>query len=193
VGNGQPLVLQGTTTTLTTAGNPFNSAQTGDILIHRRRQCDQRLHYVGRPRRAAGGAHPGDPTCAKPAGPDCHRLQQAVNSQQNAGLDLGGQFGATLFSVGGPSATASSKNTDNASVAVSIANVGALTANDYVLSYKAGAYSLTRSSDGQYGALSAPERGESADGRWSIIVVGDAPACTTARNRSQSARRHSRC
>jgi len=33
---------------------------------------------------------------------------------------------------------ASSKNTDNTSVAVSIANVGVLTASDYVLSYKAG-------------------------------------------------------
>jgi len=73
--------------------------------------------------------------------------------------------------------TASSKNTDNTSVAVSIANVGALTANDYVLSYKAGAYSLTRSSDGSTVALSGAGTVASpltADGL--SIVVSATPA-----------------
>jgi len=177
VGNGQPLVLQGTTTTLTTVGNPFNSAQleissstaAGNVISG----------YITSGE--LGGLLAARTQAIRPVqnqlGQIATAFSQAVNSQQNAGLDLGGQFGANLFSVGGPSATASSKNTDNTSVAVSIANVGALTANDYVLSYKAGAYSLTRSSDGSTVALSGAGTVASpltADGL--SIVVSATPA-----------------
>src|SRR6266446_9024831 len=177
VGNGQPLVLQGTTTTLTTVGNPFNSAQleissstaAGNVISGYITSGD------------LGGLLAARTQAIQPVqnqlGQIATAFSQAVNSQQNAGLDLGGQFGANLFSVGGPSATASSKNTDNTSVAVSIANVGALTANDYVLSYKAGAYSMTRSSDGSTVALSGAGTVASpltADGL--SIVVSATPA-----------------
>jgi flagellar hook-associated protein 1 FlgK len=177
VGNGQPLVLQGTTTTLTTVGNPFNSAQleiststaAGNVISGYVTSGD------------LGGLLAARTQAIQPVqnqlGQIATAFSQAVNSQQNAGLDLSGQFGANLFSVGGPRAAASSKNTDNTSVAVSIANVGALTANDYVLSYKAGAYSLTRSSDGSTVALSGAGTVASpltADGL--SIVVSATPA-----------------
>ncbi len=75
-------------------------------------------------------------------------LSSSANAQQNSGLDLTGKQGANIFSVGAPQAIASSKNTGSASATVSVTNVGALTTNDYVLSYKGGAYSLTNASTG---------------------------------------------
>jgi len=177
VGNGQPLVLQGTTTSLTTVGNPFNSSQleissstsAGNVISGSITSGD------------LGGLLAARTQAIQPVqnqlGQIASAFSQAVNSQQNVGLDLSGQFGANLFSVAGPQAVASSKNTDNTTVAVGIANVGALTANDYVLSYKAGAYSLTRSSDGSTVALSGAGTAASplaADGL--SIVVSATPA-----------------
>jgi len=63
------------------------------------------------------------------------------------------QFGANLFSVGGRAPQPPPRH-GQYQRRVSIANVGALTANDYVLSYKAGAYSLTRSATASTVALS---------------------------------------
>lgn len=148
VGNGQPLVLQNATTALTTIANPFNAAQLevssgsadgnsisasitsgdlGGLLAARTQVIDPALNQLGQVATA---------------------LAQSANLQQNSGLDLNGQTGANLFSVGAPIATASSKNTDAATASVSIANVGALTTENYVLGYRAGTYTLTNASTG---------------------------------------------
>ena len=148
VGNGQALVLQGQTTALTTVPNQFNASQLeistsalngndisgsinsgdlGGLLAARSEVINPALNQLGQVATA---------------------LSQTVNSQQADGLDLSGQFGAAIFSVGTPQVTASSKNTDATTASVSVTDVGALTADSYVLSYNAGAYSLTRASDG---------------------------------------------
>ena len=80
-------------------------------------------------------------------------IAQSANTQQGSGLDLNGQFGANLFSVGGPTATASSANTDNTTATVSIANIGQLTSDNYILTYNGGAYSLTDATTGASVAL----------------------------------------
>jgi flagellar hook-associated protein 1 FlgK len=154
LGNGQPLVLQGNTTTLTTVPNQFDASQleiststsngniisssitTGDLgglLAARSQVVDPAKNQLGQIATA---------------------LSQTVNSQQNAGLDLSGQLGANIFSVGAPQTTASSKNTDGVTAAVSVTSLGGLTANDYILSYKGGAYSLTNAADGSAVAFS---------------------------------------
>jgi flagellar hook-associated protein 1 FlgK len=148
VGNGQPLVLQGNTTALITVPNPFDaskleiststangniisgsitSGDLGGLLAARSQVVDAAKNQLGQIATA---------------------FVQTANSQQNAGLDLTGKLGVNLFSVGAPAATASSKNTGGAAATVSVASLGALTANDYVLSYKAGAYSLTNAATG---------------------------------------------
>ncbi len=150
VGNGQPLVLQGQTTQLTTVANSFNASQLelstsalngnvisgaitsgdlGGLLAARNQVINPALNQLGQVATA---------------------LSQTVNSQQAAGLDLNGQFGAPIFSVGTPQAVASSRNTDatTATVSVNPTGLGALTADSYVLSYNAGAYALTRAADG---------------------------------------------
>ncbi len=148
VGNGQPLVLQGVATTFTTVANPFDATRLevstagsgGNIISSAITSGD------------LGGLLAARTQVIDPArnqlGQIATVLSQTANSQQGSGLDLSGALGAKLFSVAAPQAVASAKNTDGTSLAVTIANVGALTTNDYVLTYKAGAYTLTRSSDG---------------------------------------------
>ena len=154
VGNGQPLVLQGSTTKLTTVANPFNASQleiststdNGNIISSQITSGD------------LGGLLAARSQAVEPAinqvGQIATALSTSANAQQNAGLDLNGQFGANMFSVAAPQATASSDNTGTATASVSITNVGALTANDYLLSYKGGSYSLTNASTGSAVAVS---------------------------------------
>jgi flagellar hook-associated protein 1 FlgK len=174
IGNGQPLVLNNTTTALTTIPNQFNASQLevstssnannpisgqitsgdlGGLLAARTQAVNPAINQLGQIATA---------------------LNQSANTQQNAGLDLSGNFGANLFSVGGPQSASSSSNTDNATAAVSITNVGALTANNYLLRYQGGAYSLTNASTG--GAVAFTGNGTAltpiaADG-LSIVLSG---------------------
>jgi flagellar hook-associated protein 1 FlgK len=148
LGNGQPLVLQGSTTTLTTVPNKFDASQLevststsngspissaitsgdlGGLLAARSQIVDPAKNQLGQIATA---------------------FAQTVNQQQNSGLDLTGSLGANLFSVGAPVATASTQNTDATTASVSVANVSALTTQNYVLSYTGGAYSLTNAADG---------------------------------------------
>jgi flagellar hook-associated protein 1 FlgK len=149
VGNGQPLVLQGQVTALTTVANPFNATQLeisnsassaiissnitsgdlGGLLSARTQIINPALNQLGQ---IATG------------------LSQTVNSQQAQGLDLSGNLGAPIFAVGTPLATGSARNTDaiTASVTVNPAGIGALTANDYVLSFAGGVPKLTNTRDG---------------------------------------------
>ena len=120
VGNGQPLVLQGQTTALTTVPSQFNASQLeistsasngneisssitsgdlGGLLAARTEVINPALNQLGQVATA---------------------LSQTVNSQQADGLDLNAQFGAPIFSVGTPQVTASSKNTDATTAGVSV-------------------------------------------------------------------------
>jgi flagellar hook-associated protein 1 len=148
IGNGQPLVLQNVTTTLTTVPDQFNASQLdvststsggvsingsitsgdlGGLLSARSQVINPALNQLGQIATA---------------------LSQSTNAQQNSGLDLSGQLGANLFSVGAPQATASSNNSDATTASVTVANTGALTPDNYVLAYNAGAYTLTDTTTG---------------------------------------------
>jgi flagellar hook-associated protein 1 FlgK len=150
VGNGQPLVLQGQTTALTTVPNQFNASQLeistsssngnvissnitsgdlGGLLAARTQVINPALGQLGQIATAFG---------------------QSVNAQQSDGLDLSGNLGANIFSVGTPLATASSKNTDavTASVSVNANGLGALTPDSYILSFQGGTPTLTDTTTG---------------------------------------------
>jgi flagellar hook-associated protein 1 FlgK len=174
IGNGQPLVLQGLTTSLTTVPNQFNASQLeistsalngnvisgsitsgdlGGLLAARTQVINPALNQLGQVATA---------------------LSQTVNSQQADGLDLSGNFGAPIFSVGTPQAVGSSKNTDATTAGVSVTDLGALTSDSYVLAFNGAAYSLTRVSDGSSVALSGAGTAASpltADG-LSIVLSG---------------------
>jgi flagellar hook-associated protein 1 FlgK len=177
VGNGQPLVLQNVTTTLTTVPDQFNASQLdvststangvsisgsitsgdlGGLLSARSQVINPALNQLGQVATA---------------------LSQSANLQQNSGLDLSGQFGANLFSVGTPQATASSNNTDATTATVSIVNTGALTADNYVLAYNGGAYSLTDATTGANVALTgAGTAGSPLTAAGLSIVLSGTPA-----------------
>ena len=149
VGSGQPLVLQGQVSPLTTVANQFNATQleistaaSGVVISNNITSGD------------LGGLLAARSQVINPAvnqlGQIATGLSQTVNSQQAQGLDLSGNFGAPIFAVGTPLATSSARNTDavTASVTVNPSGIGALTANDYVLSFVGGVPKLTNTSDG---------------------------------------------
>jgi flagellar hook-associated protein 1 len=104
-------------------------------------------------------------------------IAQSTNTQQGSGLNLDGQLGANLFSVGGPTATASSANTDNTTATVSVPNIGQLPSDNYVLSYTGGAYSLTDSATGASVALTGAGTSASPlQGAGLSIVLSKTPA-----------------
>ncbi len=153
LGNGQPLVLDQNTYQLSTVPNQFNASQLevastasdgasitssitsgdlGGLLAARTQAIDPALNQLGQIATA---------------------VAQSANTQQGSGLDLNGQLGSALFSVGAPVATASSANTDATTASVTLSNIGALTSDNYLLSYKAGAYTLTDATTGANVAL----------------------------------------
>ncbi len=153
IGNGQALVLQGQTTALTTVPNQFNASQleissaalNGNVISSSLTSGD------------LGGLLAARAQVINPAlnqlGQVATALSQTVNSQQAQGLDLSGQFGSAIFSVGTPQAVSSSRNTDATTASVAVTGLGGLTSSDYLLSYNGGAYSLIRTSDGSSVAL----------------------------------------
>ncbi|GFZ86472.1 flagellar hook-associated protein FlgK [Dyella caseinilytica] len=96
-------------------------------------------------------------------------LASSVNGQQADGLNLNGQQGQAIFSVGSPTVLPSSKNAGSASVSASISDVSQLTTSDYILSYTGAGtgtngWSLS-TTGGQSVALTANSNGTlSADG-----------------------------
>ena len=146
---GQPLVLQGQTYQLTTVGNQFNASQLeigststtallspnitsgdlGGLLAARSQVINPALNQLGQV---------------------ATTLAQTVNTQQAQGLDLNGNFGAPLFSLGAPTATSSSHNSDavTASATVNANGLGSFTAQSYLLTNKAGTLTLTDASTG---------------------------------------------
>jgi flagellar hook-associated protein 1 FlgK len=150
VGNGQALVLQGQVTQLVTLPNQFNASQLevgttassvplsneitsgdlGGLLAARNQVINPALNQLGQVATA---------------------FSQTVNAQQGEGLDLSGNLGANIFSVGAPQATASANNTGAATVAVSVpvSGLGALTSDNYVLSFAGGAPQLQDQTTGQ--------------------------------------------
>ncbi|GGA27734.1 flagellar hook-associated protein FlgK [Dyella nitratireducens] len=63
-------------------------------------------------------------------------LASSVNGQQAAGLNLNGQQGQAIFSVGSPSVLPSNKNsTGGATITASVSDVSQLTTSDYLLRY----------------------------------------------------------
>ncbi|RQS64201.1 flagellar hook-associated protein FlgK [Burkholderia sp. Bp8963] len=71
-----------------------------------------------------------------------------VNAQNALGIDLSGNVGSNLFSVGAPAVYANQGNTGNATLSVSFANAAQPTTSDYTLSYDGSNYTLTDRASG---------------------------------------------
>ena len=156
-GNGTALVVEQQASQLTTVANPFNGQQlevataanptniissqltSGDIgglLAARTQAVDPAINSLGL---------------------IATSLSQTANSQQSLGVDLNGNLGSPLFTAAGPQAAASGNNTGGATVTASLivnngtnnaTSTGALTGDNYVLSYVGSAYTLTDQTTG---------------------------------------------
>lgn len=71
-----------------------------------------------------------------------------VNAQNSLGLDLSGNPGANLFTVGTPTVYANQGNTGGATLAASFANAAQPTTSDYTLAYDGTKYTLTDNETG---------------------------------------------
>ncbi|WP_153099120.1 flagellar hook-associated protein FlgK [Paraburkholderia hayleyella] len=72
-----------------------------------------------------------------------------VNAQNALGIDLSGNPGGALFTVGEPLVYASQKNTGGATLAASLSNPSQPPTSDYTLSYDGALYTLTDKASGK--------------------------------------------
>ncbi len=148
VGNGQGLVLQDQAYALGTAPSSFDPTRL-EVTYAGTGSTPITGNLTGG---ALGGALAARASLIDPVrnqlGQLAYALADSVNTQQRAGLDLNGALGADFFSVQGPQTISASGNASAVSLTTSIANVQSLTADAYTLRYSAGAYVVTRASDG---------------------------------------------
>lgn len=150
IGNGQPLVMGTTTSTLATVTSPTNSEK----LEVAYRANNGNLTIVGEsalPGGNLGGLLEFRNKTLEPAQNALGRvaigLASSFNAQHQAGFDLNGVAGGDFFTVAAPVVGANSTNTGNAVIAASISSANALTTSDYRLQYDGAQYTVTRLSD----------------------------------------------
>lgn len=80
-------------------------------------------------------------------------LADAVNSQQTLGLDLNGDQGGAMFSVGGPNVLPSTANTGNATMSAAITDTNAFTAGNFVITKSASGFDAVDTATGESTAL----------------------------------------
>jgi len=102
-------------------------------------------------------------------------LSSSVNAQQAKGLDLNGNLGAPIFSVGSPAVASSSKNTGSATIGAAISDVSATTSSDYIMTYNGASWSLKTTSGQSVPLTTNPDGTYSADG-MTFSVSGTAAA-----------------
>jgi flagellar hook-associated protein 1 FlgK len=150
IGSGQPLVLQGNVTQLTTQPNQFNASQLevsttadgGNYISSSLTSGDLGGLFAARSQAV-------NPTLNQ-LGLLASGLAQSANTQQASGFTLSGAVGSALFTAAGPTATVSRNNTDTTTVTALVGPLGVagLSPDNLVLSYKNGAYSLTDQTTG---------------------------------------------
>jgi flagellar hook-associated protein 1 len=104
-------------------------------------------------------------------------VASAVNAQHREGMDLSGNMGTDLFAVGGVPVLPKGTNNGSGSVAVARGAAGALTPNDYILTYAGGAWNLRQADTGA--AVAMTGAGSSASpfvAAGLSFVVGGTPA-----------------
>jgi flagellar hook-associated protein 1 FlgK len=143
VGNGQPLVLGTTASQITTAPDAIDPERLTLALQTPSGTIDISKSVSGG---TVGGLLDYRSQMLDPARNDLGRITLAVvnqvNNQHHEGMDLNGNLGGDFFTVGGVDTTDSLANTGTATLAVTRTNVGALTANDYVLLKTSSGFSL---------------------------------------------------
>lgn len=142
-GNGQTLVTGGIAQTLKAAASPYDATRMEVVTTT---GTDVTGQLSGG---SLGGLLDFRGSVLEPARNQLGRaaiaFASAVNAQHRQGMDLNGQLGGDMFTLPAPQAFEAGSNTGSADVAVSMADLSKLTANDYTLRYDGSAWSLTTS------------------------------------------------
>lgn len=154
IGNGEALVLGADSSELALVGGDFPAASsevalvtaTGGSLIMRNLQGGEIGGLLDFRREVL------TPT-QNTLGQLATALNDALNGQNALGMDLDGNLGGDIFSLGAPAVYRAVSNTGTGSVDLAIADLGLLTNADYLLAFDGGTYTLTRSDSGAAVAL----------------------------------------
>jgi len=178
IGSGQALVSGGTAQSLSTLHNQYNASQLQIGIATGGGTADVTAEINGG---ELGGLLSARQQVLAPAqnalGQISVGIAQLMNQQQQSGVDLTGAQGQPMFTIGGVQTLASSNNAGGAALAATRTSLAALTADDYVLQYRAGSWQLQNVSTGQAVALSGS--GTAADpfsGPGFALVVSGTPA-----------------
>jgi len=177
VGTGQALVTGTTAATLTTIPNAYDPSQDNLGLSSPAGPIDVTQQISGG---TLGGTLQFRSQMLDPArnslGQIAVVLSNAMNAQNEAGLDQSGNLGGAIFAVGGVGILPNSDNTGAATVSATVGNANAITADNYLLSYNGTNWSLSDASSGASVALSGNGTAASPFTAAGLsIVVGGAP------------------
>jgi flagellar hook-associated protein 1 FlgK len=149
IGNGQNLVVGTNASTLSTQPSDFDASELEIVFSNR---SDSIVITNAIQGGSLGGALAVRTEVIDPARNGLGLMAVAVadllNSQNNAGLDLNGQFGDDIFSTLQVTVETSGNNSGVGVIGVDYGNIGGLVPSDYMLTYEGGdKYRLLRLSD----------------------------------------------
>jgi flagellar hook-associated protein 1 len=179
IGNGQALVVGNQATALGTTPNSYDPTRL-DITLGSGPGQQLITPTIGGGE--LGGLLQATKQVIEPALNGLGQLATAiagqVNSQQQVGFDPSGQLGKALFNVSLPQVFADSTNGGTATVTAAAVSLGALSTDDYLLRYQAGAWTATAVSTGQSVAVTGAGTVASplVVGGVSLVVGGGAAA-----------------
>jgi flagellar hook-associated protein 1 FlgK len=151
MGNGQPLVVADKSFNLTTVTSPSDPTETAVAYAGLASQAGTTTPQILPDSAPLGGQIGGlmtfrsqtlDPAEAQ-LGAIATSFASQVNAQNSLGIDLNGNKGGALFTVGNPTIYTNSHNTGGATLGVSFANPAQPTSGDYTFSYDGTSYTLT--------------------------------------------------
>lgn len=177
IGSGQALVVGTTASELTTVADPYDASRRQVVLTSSNGNVDVTDSMSGG---TVGGLLDFQSNILDPAintlGQLGVALADAVNSQQNAGMDLDGSLGADMFEVGAVHVADNINNSGSGTVSVTREDASALTTDDYILKSTASGWVLQNASSGAAVAMTGSGTSTDpfvADG-LSIVVGGTA-------------------
>ncbi|BDC39851.1 flagellar hook-associated protein FlgK [Paraburkholderia terrae] len=157
MGNGQPLVVADKSFNLTTVTSPSDPTETAVAYAGLASQAGTTTPQILPDSVQLGGQIGGlmtfrsqtlDPAEAQ-LGAIATSFAAQVNAQNSLGIDLNGNKGGALFTVGNPTIFANLKNTGGATLGASLSNPSQPVSGNYTLSYDGANYTLTNRDTGQ--------------------------------------------
>ena len=149
IGSGQTLVTGTTAASLTAIPNAYDPSQEDLALSSPAGPIDVTQQISGG---TLGGLLQFRSQMLEPAANSLGQiavvLSNAMNTQNESGLDQSGNLGGAIFAVGAPNVLPDSANTGNATVSATVSNANALTADNYILSYNGANWTLSNASSG---------------------------------------------